>query len=120
VGNFLASGGGALLGGLLGALGGVLGARWTNKTSRREHVWKRVEWALDLILQPQPRAQNLGYVALEQIIGQGLADARDVVVLVALASAAFEELADDPDVDDAEFVIDDPDEGPDGSPEDAS
>lgn len=87
--GFLASGGAALLGGMLGALAGIFGARLTSRTAGRDQMWKRVEWALSMVLSAEPRAQEFGYVALAEIIDGGLVDKRDVQVILALANAAL-------------------------------
>jgi hypothetical protein len=106
LGTFLASGGGALLGGLVGAFAGFMGAMMASRNARRDQVWKRVEWALSMVLTDDPRAEQLGAVALVQIIEDDLADKRDLKIITALATAAFENLEVDEDVHSAEFVVD--------------
>lgn len=103
--TFLASGGGALLGGLLGAFAGLLAARWTSRNARRDQVWKRVEWALGMTLQDNPKAAALGGLALKEIITGKLADERDVRLITALASSVLDELAAVEDVETADFVL---------------
>jgi hypothetical protein len=108
--TFLASGGGALLGGLLGAFAGLLAARWTSRNARRDQMWKRVEWALEMTLREETKAATLGGLALREIIVGGLADARDIQLITALASTVLDELAAAEDVESADFVLElDPD-----------
>jgi hypothetical protein len=100
---------------MLGALAGVFGTRLVTRTARRDHVWKRVEWALSMVLSEEPRAQELGYVALAEIIDGGLADKRDVAVIVALANVALASVEEQLEGGD-DFTIDGEDEDPPAEP----
>jgi hypothetical protein len=105
--TFLATGGAALIGSVLGAVAGYLAARLGSVTARREQVWKRVQWALELVLnddQP-PRAWKVGYRTLEEIIDGKMADRRDVQIIRVLSEVALEGVPMPKGAGEVEFVV---------------
>lgn len=88
------------------AAGLALVGVWRNVTARREsdrkqQWWERARWALDLILDDDPSARDVGLAVLEALADSEYADQHEAEVIDAAVSVVLDAYFDQSDETDA-------------------
>jgi len=53
------------------------------QSQRKEHWWKRAEWALNLTIDPRPEVRDVGHTVLEALAASEWANEHEGVVIAA-------------------------------------